>query len=62
MRTSGSRRAIGFEGAQALLDDAVVCVRAGGETSFVGGQAEEEQAAEAEGGAGFGFFYGLIYG
>ena len=62
MRTSGVERAIGFEGAQALLDDAVVGVGAGGEVIFCGGQAEEEKAAEAERGAGFGFLEGLVDG
>ena len=43
-----------------MLDDAVVGPGSGGLLVFLGGQAEEQQAAEAEGGAGFGFFHGFI--
>ncbi len=60
MRTSGSGRD-GFEGAQALLDDAVGGVGAGGKL-VLRGQAEEEQAAEAKRGAGFGFLDRLVDG
>ena len=54
--------AIGFEGAQALLDDAVGCVGAGGKVVLFRGKAEEEQAAEAKRGAGFGLLQRLVDG
>ena len=57
-RVAGAR---GFQGAEPLLDDAVVGIGSGGENIFLRGKAEEKQAAEAERGAGFGFFHGLIY-
>jgi hypothetical protein len=58
----GVEGAIGFKGAQALLDDAVGCVGTGSEVVLFSGKAEEEQAAEAKRGAGFGLFDGLVDG
>ena len=48
----GVEGAVGLEGAEALLDDALGVLGAGGLLILRLGQAEEEQAAEAEGGAG----------
>ena len=58
----GVEGAIGFEGAQALLDDAVGCVGTGSEVVLFSGKAEEEQAAEAKRGAGFGLLERLVDG
>ena len=51
-----------LEGAESLLDDALLGIGSGGVGIFFGGKAEEEQAAEAESGAGFGFFDGFVDG
>ena len=56
----GGRR--GLEGAQALLHDAVVVICAGALLVLGFGQAEEQQAAEAEAGGFFGFANGFVDG
>ena len=57
----GVEGAGGLEGAQTLLDDAVGRVGAGGLLVLFCGQTKEEQAAEAERGAGFSLLDGFIY-
>jgi hypothetical protein len=49
-----------FEGAEALLDDALFVPGAGALFVFGFGEAEEEEATDAEGGAGLGLFEGFV--
>ncbi len=49
-----------LEGAQAALHDAVVDPGAGAVLVFFGGKAEEQETADAECGAGFGFLHGFV--
>ena len=51
-----------LERAQAALHDAVVDPGAGAVLVFFGGKAEEQEAADAECGAGLGFLHGFVDG
>ena len=62
MRTSFLRGCRLFERAQALLDDAVVVIRAGAALVLGLRQAEEQQAADAQAGGFLGFADGLVDG
>ena len=62
MRTSFFAAADCLQRAQSLLHDAVFVPCAGASLVFGLGQAEEQQAAEAQAGGLFGFAHGFVHG